>query len=175
MSSVKKQTLVGIGTALLAVISQISIPLPIGIPLTFQVFGIILISILFQAKLATITTIVYILIGTIGIPIFANFSGGFHCIIGPSGGFLLGFIVMAFIVGLVSQQNKAWLLWIGSYLGLLVDYILGVIWLMVVAHINFQEALISGVYPFIFKDLIVVALAICSAKYILKIERNKKI
>lgn len=175
MISIKQQALVGICTAILAILSQISIPLPIGIPITLQIFGVVLIAVILKEKLATLAVILYILLGCIGLPVFANFSSGLQCLVGPSGGFLIGFILMAFVIGLASRTNKKSWIWIGSFLGLLIDYIMGSLQLIVLTHLSLQEALIAGVYPFILKDILLVVGAIYIATYIQHIERSVRI
>lgn len=175
MISIKKQALVGICTAILAILSQISIPLPVGVPLTFQIFGVVLIAIVLKEKLAVMTIIIYILLGCIGIPVFANFSSGLQCLIGPSGGFLTGFIIMAFIIGLASRKKKGPLLWISSFLGLLIDYSIGIMQLIMVTQLSLKEAFIAGVYPFVLKDIVCVIVAMYITNYIQHVERSVKI
>lgn len=87
--------LTGMFAAVLAVISQISIPMPTGVPITIQVFGIALTGIVLGWKLGLSATIAYILLGAVGLPIFSNFQGGVHVLTGMTGGYILGWPVMA--------------------------------------------------------------------------------
>ena len=72
----REMVLVGMFAAVLAVISQISLPMPTGVPITIQVFGVALVGAVLGSRLGTTATLVYVLLGAIGLPIFANFSGG---------------------------------------------------------------------------------------------------
>lgn len=159
--SLRKQVLVGVCAALMVVFSQITIPLPFSVvPITLQTFAVMLIAIVLEAKLATVTLGIYTLLGCIGLPVFAGFSGGLHTVVGPTGGFIIGFIVMAFIIGWASKTGSKIILWIGTYVGLMMDYILGVVQLAFVAHMSLNEALVAGAYPFLPKDLILAAVAV---------------
>ena len=95
----------GIIAAILAILSQISFQLPGDIPITLQTFAVVLIGIILGPKLAPLTVTIYILIGTIGFPVFANAKGGAGVLFGPTGGYLLGFLLMAFIIGFGSRKN----------------------------------------------------------------------
>ena len=78
----REMVLVGMFAAVLAVISQISLPMPTGVPITIQVFGVALVGAVLGSRLGTTATLVYVLLGAIGLPIFANFSGGISSIVG---------------------------------------------------------------------------------------------
>ena len=79
--------------------AQISIPMPGGVPMTMQTFAITLAAVVLGAKLSTVSSVIYLLLGAVGVPVLANFSGGFDKFIGPTGGFLISFPLMAFIIG----------------------------------------------------------------------------
>lgn len=87
-------------TALLAVMAQISIPMPLGVPITMQTFAVILAGITLGAKKGALSTIAYLLLGIFGVPAFASFRGGAEVLLGATGGFLLSFPIMAFLCGL---------------------------------------------------------------------------
>lgn len=164
---IKKQTSVSLCIALMSIFSQIIIPLPFSvIPITLQTFAVILIGIILEERLASIVMSLYILLGCMGIPVFSGFSGGLHRIVGPTGGFIIGFIIMTFIIGRASRSSNKVILWIGVYLGLIIDYIMGAFQLSLVTHINFREAIVLGVYPFVAKDFILAAVAIRLASQI---------
>lgn len=165
--STKEIVIVGLGAALMGVFSQLSIPIP-TVPLTLQVFGAIILAVILESKLATLAMIVYTLIGGIGIPVFANFSRGFNVIVGPTGGYILGFILLAYIVGKVAEQKNKSILIIGTYVGLILQYMIGTLQLKMVLNMSFGEAMIAGVYPFILKDLILTGLALVVALQIKK-------
>ena len=83
--SIQEICYVGLFTAVIAVMAQISIPMPMGVPMTMQTFAITLAAVVLGAKLSTISCVVYLLLGAVGVPVLANFSGGFDKFVGPTG------------------------------------------------------------------------------------------
>jgi biotin transport system substrate-specific component len=171
--SIKELTLVGMGAALMAVFSQIAIPLPIGVPVTLQAFAVVIIAIVLEQKLAVLALFIFTLVGSIGVPVFANFNGGIRVVIGPTGGYLIGFIIMGFIIGAASKTNNKWIIFASVYAGLIVDYIIGVTQLALVAKLSLAQALAGGMYPFVIKDVIAVGLAAVVALQIKRIVRKE--
>ena len=92
--------------AMTAILAQISIPFPGGVPLTLQLLSISLCGVLLGSKRGFMSILVYIILGAIGLPVFAGFSGGFQYIVGYSGGFIISFPLVAFIVGFVSEKTN---------------------------------------------------------------------
>ena len=84
----------GLFAAVIAIMAQISIPMPGGVPMTMQTFAITLAAVVLGAKLSTVSCVIYLLLGAVGVPVLANFSGGFDKFIGPTGGFLISFPLM---------------------------------------------------------------------------------
>jgi biotin transport system substrate-specific component len=159
--SIKEITLIGMCAALMVIFSQIAIPVPFTVvPITLQVFGIVLLATITGKKIAPISLAVFACIGAIGLPVFSNFSGGFGVIAGPKGGYIIGFIVMAFIIGLFSEKDNKVLIFVGAYIGTLVDYIFGVAQLMFILNLNLEQALVAGFYPFVIKDIIIIPIAV---------------
>ena len=159
--SIKEITLVGMCAALMAIFSQLSIPLPFtSVPVTLQVFGLVIFSVIVGAKIATLSLIVYVAIGAIGLPVFANFHSGFGVIVGPTGGYIIGFVILAFLIGYASSKENKILLFIVSYIGVVIDLVLGTIQLKIVTGMTMNAALIAGLYPFILKDLIIASIAV---------------
>lgn len=168
--SIKEITLIGMCAALMAIFSQLSIPLPFtSVPITLQIFGVVVLSVIVGAKIGTISIIVFELLGAIGLPVFANFSGGFAVIVGPTGGYIIGFIIMAFLIGYASSKENKVLLFIASYIGVTADLLLGTLYLKIVTGMSIQAALIAGLYPFIIKDFITIAIAVLIG---LKVKNN---
>lgn len=154
---------IGLSAAIIAVCSWISIPLTV--PITLQTMGVVLISGLFGAKRGTLSTLLYILIGAIGVPVFSGFKSGFGVLLGSTGGYIIGFIFTALIVGIVSDKtNKLWALILSMVVGILVCYAFGTAWFAVVyakANEPASLATILGwcVIPFLIPDAIKIALA----------------
>ncbi len=94
--------------AVMSVLSQISLPLPGGVPVTLQTFGAALVGYMLGAKKGAVSMAVYMLLGAAGAPVFAGFHGGFGSVVGQSGGFIWGFIPMAFLCGAGTTAGK-WL------------------------------------------------------------------
>lgn len=170
--SAKEISIVGICTALIAVISQISLQLPIGVPLTFQCFIIAVIAVVLGFKLSAFSILAYILLGFIGLPVFANFKAGPSAVLGATGGFIIGFLPMAAIIGYACDktQNKIWLFLV-LYIGLALDYMLGILQFAAVTHTEILKAVPIVAQPFLLKDVILCTIGVLlgmSLKKILK-------
>lgn len=143
--------MVGLITSLICIIAPLSIPLPLGIPLTLQTFIITLAAIILGAKRASTSTLIYILLGVFGLPIFSNFTGGWQSIVGPTGGFILSFPIMAYIIGLASDtytKNK-WSLFFGITIGTMINFICGICMFCIVTKSSLSVGFTTCVLPFI--------------------------
>ena len=141
--------------AMTAVLSQISIPLPNGIPLTLQLLAVFLCGVILGAKKGFISTLVYVVLGAIGLPVFAGFTGGFQYIVGYSGGFIISFPLVAFIIGFVSEKtDNMVLILLSTILGLIVSYTIGTLVFSLVTNTSISASLAACVIPFIFTDLL---------------------
>ena len=141
--------------AMTAVLSQISIPLPNGIPLTLQLLAVFLCGVILGAKKGFISTLVYVALGAIGLPVFAGFTGGFQYIVGYSGGFIISFPLVAFIIGFVSEKtDNMVLILLSTILGLIVSYTIGALVFSLVTNASISASLAACVIPFIFTDLL---------------------
>lgn len=170
--STKEIIVCGLFASITTVLSQISIPLPFTtIPLTMQVFAIVLSGLLLGPRLGLISQIIYVLLGTIGIPVFAQMSGGFGIIAGPTGGFILSFPLLALIVGYFSKKYKGKLMvFVGMIIGLIVNYLVGTIQFCLITKMSFMAGLMACVVPFVAVDILKLILA-----YIIGISINKRI
>lgn len=167
--SIREITFIAMATALMAIFSQISIPLPFtAVPITMQVFGVVVIAIVLEEKISAVAMLIFILLGAIGIPVFSNLSGGISVLVGPTGGYIWGFILMAFIIGYAAARKNKELLFLATYISLIIDYLFGVFQLKIVLGLSMEKALMVGAYPFIVKDIIVVALAVVIALMVKK-------
>ena len=92
-------------TAVLAVLSQISIPLPGGVPITLQTFAVAFLAVNLGPKYGTLSVLIYLLIGAAGIPVFSGLRGGLDVLFGPTGGYLIGFLPLAFLCGAGSRRR----------------------------------------------------------------------
>ncbi len=144
--------------AVLAVLSQISIPMPSGVPITMQTFAVALTGVVLAWKLGTASMIVYILLGAVGVPVFAGFSGGAQVLVNYTGGFIWGFIVMTLLCGVgVQMKNKAGGLFVGLA-GLAVCHLFGTMQFMLVMKMGIVESFLLASAPYLVKDIISVVL-----------------
>lgn len=131
--TIQNIVLIAMFTAILSILAQISFMLPGGIPLTLQTFSIVLSAVVLGSRLGSLSVIVYILTGTVGFPVFANFKGGAGVLFGPTGGYLIGFIFLAFLVGL--GKGKSFTIRFGlSLAGLVICHICGIIVYGIITH-----------------------------------------
>lgn len=156
--------LIAMFTAILVVCSWISIPA--AVPFTLQTFGVFLAVGVLGGKRGTLTVLVYMLLGIIGVPVFAGFSGGIGCLLGSTGGYIIGFLFSALLMWLMEYllEKKNWVLILSMILGILICYLFGTIWFMLVyarntGAIGFWTALTWCVIPYIIPDGIKIGLA----------------
>ncbi|MFI3206733.1 MAG: biotin transporter BioY [Clostridia bacterium] len=158
-NNTQKLVLIAICTALIIVFSQLSLPMPTGVPITLQTFAVALVAYILGAKKGTIAVLVFLCIGAIGIPVFSNFSGGFAKIFGFTGGFLYGFLPMAFVTGLSNKQNNKIIAILLGVVGLLICDSLGALQYAVIAQIDFLTSFLAVSLPYLIKDIILVVMA----------------
>ena len=140
--------------AMLAAVLCLVAPLKLDIgavPITLQTLVVALAGALLGPVDGAIAVGVYLLLGLAGLPVFAGWMSGFAYFVGPTGGFLVGFLALAALTGL-----RRW--WAGLF-GLAAVYLLGTAWLMKVTGLALGAALWAGVWPFVLKDAASVALA----------------
>ena len=157
----KTKQIVGIGvmTAIIAVLSQITIPLPTHVPVTLQTFAVALAGYFLGWKGGAVSALVYGLLGAIGVPVFAGWSGGFSVIVGYTGGFIYGFIVMALLCGLGAKFCS------DKISGKVIAIVLGAIQYAIVANISIGKSILLVSVPYLVKDVISVV-----AAYLISIE-----
>ena len=120
--------LVGVFVAIISICAWISIPM-VPIPITLQTLGVFITASILGAKLGTVSIIIYILLGAVGLPVFSNFTGGFGILLSPTGGFIIGFIFTALTIGIITSfKNSILTNTLAMLLGLLLCYIFGTVW-----------------------------------------------
>lgn len=129
------------------------ISIPFVVPFTLQTMFVLLAASVMK-KYAVIPTALYVLFGTLGLPIFHNGTSGIGILFGPTGGFLIGFILMAFIAGLFFSKKTLSADITGLILATLLSYIFGAGWFMISSGASLLAALIACVVPFIIGDII---------------------
>ncbi|MBO8160220.1 MAG: biotin transporter BioY [Thermosipho sp. (in: Bacteria)] len=152
----KDLALISLFVSLTIVGAQVSIPIG-NVPFTLQILIVFLTGYVLRPWMAFLTQIIYLLMGAIGLPVFANFSGGLFHLLGPTGGYLLAFPFAALIVSF-SRQNL-YSKFIYGISGLAIVYFLGTSVLAFYTK-SFVKAILVGVLPFIALDFIKLTVAI---------------
>lgn len=149
-NSVQDLCSIAIMAAITAVMAQIAIPMPMGVPLTMQTFAVTLAGVILGSKKGGMSILVYILLGAIGVPVFAEFSGGIQNLIGPTGGFIISFPLMAYVIGLgVEMRKKKGMFTLMLILGTVLNYVVGVVMFCIVMDSSVMTAISACVLPFI--------------------------
>ncbi len=159
----------GLFAAIIAVLAQLAIPMPNGVPITLQTFAIALCGFFLGVK-AIIPVAIYILIGAVGVPVFANLKGGIGIITGATGGFIIGFIPMSVLCGvsklfkIKESKNAASIVKIMvsiaiSIAGLAICHYLGALHFAKFTKKSFMDVLPLVSYPFILKDVLSIIFA----------------
>lgn len=162
-------TYTAIFTALTCVLSQFNIPMPAGVPMTLQTLIIPIAGIILGAKWGTVSTLIYLLLGAIGIPVFAGGTAGIGVLFGMTGGFLVSFPLLPFTAGLFSRKNNKAATAIGLILGAVLNYAVGTIWFVVAAPSTFSAAFTACVLPFIPTAIIKIIAAEILGLYLKKV------
>ncbi|NJE05115.1 biotin transporter BioY [Thermococcus sp. M36] len=158
----------GLFAALTAVGAQISIPIG-PVPLTLQVFTVLLSGLILGSRLGFLSQAVYLFMGVVGIPVFANVQGGLAVIYGPTGGYLVAFPLAAFLAGYVAERKDSLAAMVaGSVIAIAVIYALGWLRLGLLMGNDFKKAFFIGVLPFIPADLGKALVAAAVAKTVKK-------
>lgn len=152
--------------AIVAVFSQIAVPMPSQVSVTLQTFAVALCGYSLGAKKGTAAILVYILLGAAGIPVFTGFKGGIACIASFTGGFIYGFLPFAFLCGL-SAKNKALKIVFGIA-GLLVLHFFGTLHYSFLTSNGFIASFLMVSAPYLVKDVISVVLAFFASKAIIR-------
>lgn len=151
----KQMVLIALMTAVTCVLGPLSIPLPFSpVPISLTNFAIFLAIFVLGMKSGTISFIIYLLLGAVGVPVFSSFRGGFQVLAGPTGGYLIGFIFLALIMGFALDHFDRKLVptIIGMIIGMVVCYAFGTVWLAKLLSLSFKEGLMMGVIPYLAGD-----------------------
>lgn len=146
--------------ALFCILGPMSIPIG-AVPISFTNFVVYLAVYLLGTKLGTLSYLIYLLLGTAGLPVFSAYSGGLAKLAGPTGGYLIGFIFMAIISGIFIKKSHGKPLFsiLGMAIGTVVAYLFGTIWFIVEANCTLWYALTVCVFPFLLGDAVKILLA----------------
>ncbi|MDO5518126.1 MAG: biotin transporter BioY [Clostridium sp.] len=164
MNNIKTRNLTTIAlmTALMCIAGPISVPLPFTpVPISLTNLVIYIACCILGCRKGTISLILYLIIGAIGLPVFSGFSGGLSKLAGPTGGYLIGFIFCALMTGLFVEkfEDKIYMYPVGMILGAIVCYAFGTGWLAIQMNLTFVQALFMGVIPYLLGDGIKIAVS----------------
>ena len=145
----------------LALLARLSMPVPFSpVPITGQTFGILFLGTVLGSRLGVLSVIAYISEGLVGFPVFAGGTAGFLYLLGPTGGYLIGFIPAVYLVGYLSEKrwtNKFTATIITMIFGTSIIFIFGISWLAITA--GFGTALSIGLYPYLLGAAVKIILA----------------
>lgn len=157
-NKIQSLTLTALMAAILCIVGPFVIPVGM-VPMSLTNMVIYLTIILLEKKRATISVAIYLLIGFVGIPVYAGFTGGAGKLLGPTGGYLIGYLVLSWVAGTVlGRLEKARILALS--IGTVGLYLVGTLWLMLNSKLDFVTALSVGVFPFLAFDIIKIILAV---------------
>jgi len=149
----KDLCLIALFAALTSVGGWIKIPLPFSpVPLTLQTLFVLLSGLLIGSIRGAFSQIVYVAVGCAGLPVFAGFQGGIGIVLGPTGGYLIGFIIAAYITGLISERiHERTVITdiISTIPGFIIIFIIGSLYMGAITGMGFIRSLLIGVLPFL--------------------------
>jgi biotin transport system substrate-specific component len=149
------------GSLLIALSAQLQFILPFSpVPITGQTFTVLLLGALYGSKRGPATVMTYLTLGIMGLPVFAGGAFGVARLVGPTAGYLVGFLAAAFVVGLLSERGwdrKPWTTAASMIIGNCIIYMIGVLWLS--RFVGWQAVLSTGFLPFLAGDALKIALS----------------
>lgn len=161
-------TVTALMTAVTCVLAPMSVPIG-PVPISLTNLAIYFALYLLGWKMGTVSYIVYLIIGIVGVPVFSGFTGGFAKLLGPTGGYIIGFIPMAIIAGLVIEKSGSRILhFIAMVVGTAVCYAFGTAWFCVVMKSDVAAALGMCVFPFIPGDIAKIVIAMVAGPILKK-------
>ncbi len=169
-SDIRRMVFAALFAALTAVGAYVSIPIG-PVPITLQVLFVLLAGAMLGSRWGTLSMVVYVLLGIAGLPVFTGGGCGIGYLLGPTGGYIAGFILSAFLMGFAFERISSENMFLTSLIlacGLLVIYIAGLMRLIQVADLSLAQAFALGMLPFLPADM----LKVFAAAYIIKNYRD---
>lgn len=159
-------TVIPLFAAITAVLSQITVPMPSGVPITLQTFAVALCGYFLGAKKGTAAIGVYILLGAVGVPVFTGLKGGFVCLFSVTGGFIWGFLALCALCGLSFRKKPIRIAF--GLIGLAVLHFCGAVQYAFLMGIDFVQSFLTVSAPYLIKDAVSVVLAFVLAETVRK-------
>ena len=154
--NIRQMTLISLFAALTAAGAFISIPFQ-PVPFSLQTLFTLLAGMTLGSVSGSVSQVIYILLGVIGLPVFAGFKSGIGILFGPTGGFLFGFIISAYIIGKITEgkaEKNIFYYLLAGFLGTVIIYFIGVSQLSLVTGIEIKKAVLIGALPFLPGDIL---------------------
>lgn len=167
----RQMVLIALMTAVTCILGPLSLAIPISpVPISLTNLAVYFTIYVLGTKLGTISYLVYVLLGLVGLPVFSAFTGGPAKLFGPTGGYIFGFIFMAIISGIFIEKwsSGLYMHFIGMAIGTAICYFFGTVWLAYQTGMGFYAALGAGVIPFIPGDLVKIVIALIAGPVIRK-------
>lgn len=157
----KSMVICAVFSAILCIFCVLTVPIG-AVPVSLATFAVMLTAIILGPKKSSISVIIYILLGSVGLPVFSGFRGGFQVLVGPTGGYIWSYIFMALLIGGVTEKcvNSKPIALVGCIFGTVICYIFGTVQFVLVQNTSFISALSVCVLPFIPFDIIKAVLAV---------------
>lgn len=171
MKNIKDLVIVALMSAIMCVLAPLSFPLPFSpVPITMGLLVVFLTAYILKPNLAALSVLIYLILGLVGLPVFSGFSGGVGKIVGPTGGYLIGFLFTAYIASACIHKFKKNIAMhiIGMLLGLAVCYLFGTTWFTLQQDMTFFASLSLCVIPFIPVDIIKLIIAFLLGNVLVK-------
>lgn len=165
IEQIKSLCITALFAAVICIMAPFSIPLSTLVPISLGTFAVYLTAGMLDCKKSVTAVLVYILLGAVGLPVFASFSGGVQTLFGVTGGYIIGYIPLAFIVSFMCGKIKGkWVYPVSMILGTAVLYAVGTAWYIVQTKSAFVAAVSGCVIPFLPGDAVkIIAASVVSA------------
>jgi len=164
-----QMAVIGLMAAVICILGPLSVPIGL-VPISFTNLAIFFALYALGMKKGTVSFLIYLLVGLAGLPVFSGFSSGPSKLLGPTGGYIIGFFFMALISGYFIDKytDNRFVCLLGMVLGTVVLYVFGTLWLSYQANMPISAALAAGVIPFVPGDLIKISAAALAGPQIRK-------
>ncbi|MBR3356451.1 MAG: biotin transporter BioY [Solobacterium sp.] len=175
--NVRNMTETALMAAVIAVLSPLAVPLAGQVPISLATLAVMLAGIVLKEKYGTLAVVIYIVLGMIGMPVFAGWSSGASVVFGMTGGYIIGYLPLAWITGRAAAAAAKCTpysytkLITGALLGTLVLYVLGTVWFMAYTGMGPAASLSACVLPFLPGDALKIAAAALLAPRLEKIRK----
>lgn len=152
-------------TALTCVLAPLSVPMPGGVPITLATLAVMISGLILGPKWGACSQAIYLLLGCIGLPVFAGYSAGAAVLSGPTGGFLIGYLLLAFFSGSLDRllrrerkgKRRILSMTTGMVVGTIALYAIGTVWFIFVTQSGLLTAITACVLPFLIGDAVKIA------------------